>query len=520
MSHDVKKNKLLKKIIGLLGYKIVDKKSAQTERLKQILSINDQIFLIFVLSLIFGFTVQQFLLFKGNIAVLIHALEIFNDNKLQNDWTANQTDHLPLFTLFNIFLIKFFSTNILYLIHLILLSLCSFFLFLICKFVYPKLNSSNQILIWFSIFIVIFHENSFFSGVAGQRLIDAGYQPASYGVFFLLGIYFYLIDKNFVSIFFICLAASFHPTYIIHSGFLVSGFLIYYFWEKKLLDVFKLLSIYSLLILPISAFVFLTFLNLDKEVTILGQEILLKRMPHHADIHYWLSYKDFISLAVYLISLITIKNNKKLLIPMAVFGFCSVSISCFQYFYEINSLAFMFPWRSSVFIMPISSMIIVSFLISKIKFVSNKKFFLYIIFFSISIFFGIKSHFIENLNSEFKKKIYLSNEIKKHYNSIESILVPIDIESIRLNSGTPMFINRKHHPFRMDEVIEWNSRINLAKSFYSADNINKQKIIIEEILQLENITHILFKKKQFHPECQNLINDNNFILINISKCYN
>ena len=72
----------------------------------------------------------------------------------------------------------------------------------------------------------------------------------------------------------------------------------------------------------------------------------------------------------------------------------------------------------------------------------------------------------------------------------------------------------------MDEVIEWNSRINLAKSFYSADNINKQKIIIEEILQLENITHILFKKKQFHPECQNLINDNNFILINISKCYN
>ena len=72
----------------------------------------------------------------------------------------------------------------------------------------------------------------------------------------------------------------------------------------------------------------------------------------------------------------------------------------------------------------------------------------------------------------------------------------------------------------MDEVIEWNSRINLAKSFYSADNINKQKIIIEEILQLENITNILFKKKQFKTECQNLINDNNFILINISKCYN
>ena len=33
MSHDIKKHKLLKKIIGLLGYKLIDKKSVKTERL-------------------------------------------------------------------------------------------------------------------------------------------------------------------------------------------------------------------------------------------------------------------------------------------------------------------------------------------------------------------------------------------------------------------------------------------------------------------------------------------------------
>ena len=130
---------------------------------------------------------RSFLLFKGNIAVLIHALEIFNDNKLQNDWIANQTDHIPLFTYFNYILIKFFSVKILYFMHFILLSLCALSLFLISKSIYTNLEKSNFIIVWFTFFILIFHENSFFSGVAGQSIIDAGYQPASYGVLFFLG---------------------------------------------------------------------------------------------------------------------------------------------------------------------------------------------------------------------------------------------------------------------------------------------------------------------------------------------
>ena len=185
------------------------------------------------LSIIFGLTIQQFLLFKGNIAVIIHAIEIFNYNKLQYDWIANQTDHIPLFTYFNYFLIKFFSINVIYVLHFILLCLCAYFLFSICKNVYPQLSKINFKLIWFTIFIIIFHENSFFTGLAGQRLIDQGYQPASYGVLFLLGIYFFLLDKTFLSIFFICLAASFHPTYVIHSGFLILGFFLYYLTEKQ-----------------------------------------------------------------------------------------------------------------------------------------------------------------------------------------------------------------------------------------------------------------------------------------------
>ena len=160
--------------------------------------INNKNFLIiFFLSGIFAFTIQQFLLFKGNIVVIIHAIEIFGDNKLQNDWIASQTDHIPVFTYINYILIKLFSIKILYFVHFILLSLCALSLFFISKSIFPNLEKSDFILVWFTLFILIFHENSFFSGVAGQSIIDAGYQPASYGVLFFLGIYFFLLIKTF-----------------------------------------------------------------------------------------------------------------------------------------------------------------------------------------------------------------------------------------------------------------------------------------------------------------------------------
>ena len=274
------------------------------------------------------------------------------------------------------------------------------------------------------------------------------------------------------------------------------------------------------MILPITIFVLLNFLNLDKDITYLGQEILMKRIPHHADILYWFSYKDIISLFTFLIALILIKNKKKLFIPLGIFGLCSIILSSIQYFLQINSLALTFPWRSSVILMPMSSMVIISHLIDKIKDTFlNKKKTIYSIFFIISIFFGVKSHILENLNSNFKEKIFLSNKIKEYYNNIDSILVPTDTMSIRLNTGLPIFINYKHHPFRHDEIIDWNIRLNLANDFYNAENFSIQKQVLDKILKLESVSHVIFKKSQTHPKCENLIDDKNYILLDLSSCY-
>ncbi len=471
------------------------------------------------LSLIFVLTIQIFDPFRGNAAHLIHSIKYFDTNKLENDWIANQAHHLPVFVKFNYFLIKFFSSKIIYFMHGVLLALCALYLFLISKNLFPKLETRNLTIIWFAFFIILFHENSFFSGVAGQSVIDIGYQPASFGILFFIGIYYFMMKKYFLCILLICLGASFHPTYVLHSGFLVLGILSYLILSKNYKNFFKTLIIYSILILPITLFIIINFLTIDKNLIALGQEILLDRIPHHADIRYWLSYKDLFFFVTYIYALYIVRN-KNFFIFFLIFGTCPILVSLIQYFLNINSIALAFPWRSSVFITPISSVIILSSWIEKIKLDIHK---LKIMSFSLllftSTFFFIKSHFIKDLNGKFTKKIMLSKEIKNNFDSIERILIPTNLDYIRMYTGLPIFINWKHHAFRFDQLIEWRQRMDLANEFYSNTNKETQLLKLKEIQKIENISHILISKNKLKVECDNLINHEEFILVDAKACY-
>jgi len=472
------------------------------------------------LSLLFVSTVQQFDLYKGGANYLIHSIKFFDNNKLQNDWIANQEDHLPLFTYFNYFLIKIFSKNVIYIVHSMLLGICPLFLYLISKKLFPKINNLNFCIIWFAFFIFIFHENSFFSGVAGHSVVDAGYQPASFGTLFFLGIYLFLIKRSFWSIFFICLAASFHPTYILHTGFLVLGFIGYTLISKKYLEFFKISIFYFILILPITLFIILNFVIIEKDIALVGQEILLGRIPHHANIHYWFTYKDLISLFVYFISLFLIKNNFQFLVIFGIFGFCSIILSFIQFFLADNSLALAFPWRASVFIIPISSLIVISYFMNKIKIDDKKLNFIALsLILIISLFFIYKSHYVKDLNSKFAIKLKLTSDIKKKFSTIDNLLIPVTLEDIRMNTGLPVFIDWKHHPFRFDQIIEWRLRMDLADNFYKSKTFEEQFSNLNKIQEIDYISHILIKKDDLKIKCKDLINHKIFALVNTNECF-
>jgi len=199
---------------------------------------------------------------------------------------------------------------------------------------------------------------------------------------------------------------------------------------------------------------------------------------------------------------------------------CSIFLSVTQYFINNNSLALVFPWRTSVFISPISSIIILSFFLNQIKLDKTKlriiSFFLIIL---TSTTFYVKSHHIKNLNLKFKKDINLVNKIKKNFNSVERLLIPIDLDFIRMNSGLPIFIDWKHHAFRYDQLIEWKLRVDLVNKFYSSKTADKQLTNLKKIHEIEYISHILIKKDKLKINCDDLIDHDVYMLVSNKNCF-
>ena len=88
-----------------------------------------------------------------------------------------------------------------------------------------------------------------------------------------------------------------------------------------------------------------------------------------------------------------------------------------------------------------------------------------------------------------------------------------------MQSGLPIFLDWKHHAFRLDQLIEWKNRIDLTNKFYGSKNIEDQKTQLKEIQKIEYISHILINKDKLEIDCNNLINHEVFALVNASDCY-
>ena len=141
------------------------------------------------------------------------------------------------------------------------------------------------------------------------------------------------------------------------------------------------------------------------------------------------------------------------------------------------------------------------------------------LFIIVFLFFFAKNHFIKNDNQKFYSKLELVSKINVNYDSIERLLIPINIPYIRMNTGLPIFIDWKHHAFKYDEIIMWRKRINLAQKFYETSIFEQQKEILMNINKIDFISHILIEKKELNPKCLNLIKHEKFALINSSTCY-
>jgi hypothetical protein len=452
----------------------------------------------------------------------LHGLAKKGAGNLSQDWLANTLDPTPIFSLLVEYTEGLFRSELpFYVYYACLLGIYLYSVFGIIDSVFHLRGSRVKTMAFFSAFLLL-HSAAmryllstlispdwaylFEGGVANQRVLGTVFQPSTFGVLLVLSIYLFLRGHAYFAILALALAATMHPTYLLSAGILTAT----YMWithreEKQLAKTISIGAFALALILPILAYVYLSFAATPPETSARAREILVNfRIPHHAVISEWwnitvLLDTIFITIALYLI------RHTKLFTIMLTGTLVGIMLTFLQLYIQSDALALIFPWRISVILVPLSTSIIAAFLISAAvdRFSSRWSWFnqcvLVISIFVIALLFIAG---VYRMRMDFSAK-YTASEREMmsfvlHNKTIDDIyLVPTKMQDFRLATGAPIYVDFKSIPYKDSDVLEWYRRQRLAGKFYRTQDCD----LLSQLSNEDQLTHIVLEANISAPPC-------------------
>ena len=471
-----------------------------------------------IVAVIFSLAYRQAPLYVSNQNTkFLHGLAQAGYGSLNNDWTANTIDPLPVFSFLVFVTYKFMHEYFFYLFYIIILGIFIVSLYKISDFLF-NLNDSFLKKILFLAILISFHSTIFDSltyhifgfsfeellieeGVAMQYLLGSYLQPCVFGVFLLFAIYLFLSKKYYFAVFSLIIASYIHSAYLFSSGMLTLCFMIIMYIDKKGIKVPILIGLFAfILILPILIYNFIYLGPTSPELEKQALDILVNlRIPHHSDPALWFDFSVVVKMLIISLAIIIVRRSKLFLIILLPFLVAIISTIIYL-FIKIDFLGLLAPWRMSVWLLPLSASIIIGYLVKFIfskfnsfilKYNNSVSFiFMFILLLHVSYgLYGTTRQFKEYLNNHNGQ---MMDFIKKNNSPDDVYLVPTNMQNFRLDTGVPVFVSHKTHPYKDVEVIEWYDRIKLAEAFYNG-NYDDKKNVLKQIREKDKVTHIVIR---------------------------
>jgi hypothetical protein len=231
------------------------------------------------------------------------------------------------------------------------------------------------------------------------------------------------------------------------------------------------------------------------------------RIPHHALMSWWLDATVLVKLLIMLVAIYLVRRTRLSLV-MIVCLLVAVSLSLLQVILDSNSLALLFPWRLSTFLLPLSTALVLAYLVDRL--------------FALPIFMSPTAHkalqiagiglvllavsvgilrFVLDLQrkaSEPERLVQAYVADQRHPEDV--YLIPVKMQDFRLETGAAVFVDFKSIPYRPDEVLEWYHRERLADRFYKTGKC----AVLDEILEEYPLTHVLAETGEGQVSCSRL----------------
>ena len=463
---------------------------------------------------------------------------------LEKDWLGNTTDPTPLFSGLVCLSITWLNENIFYIYYAILQGIflsCAWMIFhrkakaisfdighyALFSAIFILINSAA--LRWLS-YRLFGHDYPWFlqSGVAGQYILGAMFQPSNFGVFLLLGLSLFLIEKHISATVFTCLAGILHTTYLLSGAFIILGFQLYLVLDGKLKKAVLIGLLALILVAPSVIYAATNFQPSTSEGFKEAQEFLVKfRLPHHCLPGLWLDWIAYLQIVWIMFSIFLLRNQKELTVILVPF-LLGALLTVLQVTTQSNTLALLFPWRISAVLVPLATMVILAeSMVLLNPFISNLKALLPSIIVMVTLALlgiaipALKVGFVINetenailahiKTNKTVDDLYLipvnvpnlaattrgslSSDFKPiGKKTTDSRIVPIDMQRFRLYAQAPLFIDFKSIPYKDEDVLEWHRRLLLAQNWQKRLLESKSPELLKE-LRAQKISHIVTNSK-------------------------
>ena len=505
-------------------------------------------------TLSFGVAYTQSVLYEGNQNTkFLHGLAGYI-GYLKEDWLARTIDPLPAFT-YLIQLTYPISQNLFYVYYVLLMGVYVYSILGIVSHLF-KIEKFSARLYIFAVLLIL-HSRWFLvttqnqrgldleflhSGVAGQYLLGLEFQNSAFGVFLLLSMLLFLRRKYFWSIIALSVANVFHSAYLFSAGLITLAYLLMLWWDKiqagrqtqgfqlatlarTAIQPFLLGLLALAFVIPVLAYSQIYLGSTSSELWAESMNILVHyRIPHHSLPEVWLGRTAYIQLGIILVGLAL--SWKSRLFPVLVALFTGgMALTLVQIASGSDSLAALAPWRVSVLLVPISTALIVGWLVNLVfklqdRWVPQ----LQIVFIPLALtgiivytYGGIQLQQSYDTSFQYRKVVALMDFVIQQRAEGQVYLVPPrepDFDDFRIYTGVPLYINWKSHPYKDVELVEWYRRVQLASDFYEADPTTQCQMLVS-FHQQAGVNHVIFKSKDASLPCDfthEIYREQNFVI--------
>lgn len=493
---------------------------------------NRQWWLIFIgIVIIFTLSYSQSPLFTSNQnQYFFYGMAKSGFGDLDQDWLYTTGDIVPVFSWLVFMTRIIFQANwTFYLWYLLIFAIYLFSMYGISAHIL-QWNHSIKNLLLFGTTAIVLHsaalrycistlispdwEYLIEGGVAGQRVLGDVFQPSSFGVLFLLSIYLFLKGKPFLAVIASSVAAIIHPTYLLSAAVLTATYgLIRLYETRKLKEMILLGTLALVLVSGITIYTAINFTGIEPELAVQANDITINyRQPHHMIISNWLDLRVAVKAGLLATALYLISKQRLfwiLLIPSIVV----VGLTALQAFIQNPSLAMLFPWRFSVILVPLSTIIIAAHLLdrlfirqSKLRF-SNKTLATFaVILFTACTTAGTFKFVSAIKNQQNDPKYEMMTMIGEQYETGQVVVVPLKWQQFRLVTGIPIVVEFKAGPQRADNIVDWYERVQQVDHLYAGLPYGEGCMRWEYLQHAYGATHLVLPNDiEPEPDCMKLV---------------